>query len=441
MIFGMRLGGISVIASVAGLATVGATTGHLAAQAAATSAQTRAAHTTRPTTLQNVDLRQVHISRDRLRRIAPDSLLTGNVPVITRDGRDSAQLVRGELALQAGQFAVLRTGEPLREVAGPSAGGRNPAEAEPFYALPIRLVTPDANLSGAWVLRPVFKVARRLRWEPEQRVFAGAIFLALEDSMRRRESKRLQTPVRFQVVGTDADSIDPSEFALEHTNFPLRRVNVTARRVTDSLRVHIIPEFDVAGVDVWLPVEPTLRIEATPPRIQGWGVQTAHIVVRAVGASASRPESATVISTAGDLDSVVVALGAGGTGSVKIRSRGTGIARLDATATGWADGQTTIEYVWPWVFVLAALLGSMFGGLVSAVLEQRGRKRIRWGEHALKGMLAGILAAVAWYALGVNLLQIDVGVPRQNELAVFAFSALAGFFAPRMLAPAEPKHA
>ena len=51
--------------------------------------------------------------------------------------------------------------------------------------------------------------------------------------------------------------------------------------------------------------------------------------------------------------------------------------------------------------------------------------------------VVGVLAALAWYVLGVNLLGLDLGVPRQNELAVFTLAALAGYFGvPRMKAPA-----
>jgi hypothetical protein len=37
----------------------------------------------------------------------------------------------------------------------------------------------------------------------------------------------------------------------------------------------------------------------------------------------------------------------------------------------------------------------------------------------------GLLAAVAYYAVGIKLLQVQVTVERFNEAAVFAFAALA----------------
>ena len=48
-------------------------------------------------------------------------------------------------------------------------------------------------------------------------------------------------------------------------------------------------------------------------------------------------------------------------------------------------------------------------------------------------MLLGALAAAIYYAVGVSLIHVDLGVERFNEGAVFAFAALAGPFGLEML--------
>lgn len=366
-----------------------------------------------------------------LARVLSDSAIRAGVPVLSRRGVATAEVApSGELVLEQGTFAVLRTGEAVREVPGPlGAPGvteTDPEVLEPFRTLPYRYVTPDATATGSWVLRPVYKVASRLRWEPESGLFRGALLLTIEDSLRRAESRPLDTPIRFQILA-DAGRVDPEQIALAHTNFPLERVELVARNVTDSLRVHIVPEFDVRGIDLWVPAEPSLIVE-TSPRIQGWGVGSARVTVRVIGVSGVIPDLVHLSASDGELDIVSIPIGGAGAGTTRLRSAGIGPATLTATAPGFSEAVVAIQFTWPFVFFLAALLGGVFGGLAAAAQSRKGRQKTKWRDYGVKGVFAGLLAAAAWYALGVNLLQIDLGVPRVNELAVFAFAALAGYF-------------
>src|SRR5690606_12734825 len=185
-----------------------------------------------------------------------------------------------------------------------------------------------------WVLRPIFKVGSGLRWEPETERFEGVLYLAVEDTSRRRESRPLPVPIRFALLG-DADSIDPTQIAIEHTNFPLAQVVVASRFAEDSVRVHVVPEFDVDGADVWMPVEPSLTVDA-PRRIQGWGIETARVVVRVVGTGNVRPTTLTVTATEGELDSTRVALDESGSAETRLRSEGIGAAMVEAGGPGMA---------------------------------------------------------------------------------------------------------
>ena len=140
----------------------------------------------------------------------------------------------------------------------------------------------------------------------------------------------------------------------------------------------------------------------------------------------------------GELEAVQLELGPTGSGAVTLRSAGTGEALLRASGPGLEEATATIVFVWPWVFLVAALLGGVLGGLAAAAQERRTGGSAHWGPSAFKGLLVGVVAALAWYALGVNLLSLDLGVPRQNELAVSALAALAGFFGvPRMKGRSE----
>jgi hypothetical protein len=372
---------------------------------------------------------RVLVPADRLERFMPDLRARGSVTVLSAAGVDTAQVTARGVQLQRGEFAVLTTDE-TQQIDGPQpAAGTDSAGATgglPFHALPFRLVTPDSALTGEWVLRPIYKVASRLRWAPESDQFEGVLFLAVEDTSRRRESRPLPVPIRFELL-SDADTVDPASIAVEHTNFPLQRVRILARFAADSVRVHVVPEFDVSGADVWIPVEPSLTL-AAPRRIQGWGIQTARVVARVVGTGSVRPTTLALTTSGGELDSTRITIDASGSAETRIRSEGIGTAIVEAGGPGLSAATVAIDFTFPWIFLLAALLGGVFGGLAAAAHKRKGRQKTRWAQNAIKGVFAGVIAALAWYALGISLLQFDLGMARFNELAVFTLAALAGYF-------------
>jgi hypothetical protein len=383
------------------------------------------------------------IARDVLTRHVPEAVLTTPVRVISPEpDRDTAVVGNDGVAISRGEYLYFKNALAAREVAGPvgevavEPGKPAPEPEQPFRTTDIVLLTPDATATGVWVLRPVYKVANRMRWDSVAGVFQGALFLAIEDSVRRSESRPLPNPVRFQLI-TEADSVDPSELAFEHTNLPLRRVEIRARSASDSLRVHLVGEFDVNGSDIWLPVVPYLEVEPTPERIQGWGVQTTEVVVRVVGTTSDDSIDVTLRAPGAEPATTQLKIGRSGTASVTLRSAGSSQADLSATAPGFEEATATVDFVWPWVFLLAAVLGGLFGGVAAGFSERKSAEGTSLGAGALKGLFVGLLAALAWYVLGVNLIGLELGVPRQNELAVFTLAALAGYFGvPRRKAPA-----
>jgi hypothetical protein len=333
--------------------------------------------------------------------------------------------------LQGPVLAAFPTGP--REAPGDS-GRVGTTTADPgsgeYIVLPWRFMTADAVGTGLWSLRPVFQLARPLRRDDAADVFRGSFYLAMEDSASRGTSKPLTVPIRLRVT-TDADSLTPETLEFTQTNFPLHEVVVASARASDSVRVRIIPEFDLRGVDMWLPVEPGIVIESAGRTLAGLGIEAAPVTVSVRGARLDGPVTVRLETDRGSLEPEVITIGAEGLATARIRSAGTGDARIRAFAPGMGEDVVTYRFTWPVAFLFAALLGGVAGGLGAAVMKKR-VTRAGLRRALTRGLVLGLLAAVIYYAIGISLLQVDLGVARFNESAVFAFAALAGLLGLRL---------
>jgi len=275
------------------------------------------------------------------------------------------------------------------------------------------------------VYRPIYVPERPLRYSSKGDQFVGSFLLGLQDSVRPTDAQELGSPVRIR-FGGDADSITPDSVVLRVTNSQMERVRVFASSALDSLRVVIVPAFDPRGVAVWLPIQPALAFEQTPRRIQGFGVEGATLVIGTRGVQ-SRDSFPVLLSiNRGSLEANQIFVRSGG-GIVKLRSAGLGAATVSARAPGWLPVQATITYGWPLIFLTAALLGGALGGAVAAVQGRR-RSRSTVIRSVARGILVGLVVCVVYFGIGINLLQFQVDVRFFNEIAVFAFAALAAMF-------------
>jgi hypothetical protein len=398
---------------------------------------------------------RVTVSRSGLARRLPIAM-DARVATVTAEGSDSLA-VGANITVDRSRFLAFRTAEGgLAELgmlqgpvlaAFPTGPRRAPSDstqsvpgqvgtttADPgsgeYIVLPWRFMTADAVGTGLWSLRPVFQLARPLRRDAAADVFRGSFYLAMEDSASRGTSKPLTVPIRLRVT-TDADSLTPETLEFTQTNFPLHEVVVASARASDSVRVRIIPEFDLRGVDMWLPVEPGIVIESAGRTLAGLGIETAPVTVSVRGARLEGPVTVHLETDRGSLEPEVITIGAEGLASARIRSAGTGDARIRAFAQGLGEDVVTYRFTWPVAFLLAALLGGVAGGLGAAVMKKR-VTRAGLRRALTRGLVLGLLAAVIYYAIGISLLQVDLGVARFNESAVFAFAALAGLLGLRL---------
>jgi hypothetical protein len=334
---------------------------------------------------------------------------------VTARGTDTVAASAANVTLRPGEVIAARTGDRA-------------VRRDSVYALPFQYLGLDREHNAAMTYRPVYLYEGGLRYRPDRDLFQGSFEIALEDSSNPGVERELSRAVRIR-FGGDADSIDPSSVELRRTNSQFERVSVVARTVRDSVRVNIVPTFDLRGVSLWLPVQSALAFEPPPERIQGLGVETATLVLSVRGRPPAEPITVTLSADRGSLDTNQVTLGAGGATVARLRSAGRGPAKIRAFAPGFQSAETRIDFGWPIVFLLAAVSGGLLGGLATTTTRrQPGRKRRPLGTALLHGVLIGVVAAVVYFGIGLNLLQFDVKVAHFNEIAVFAFAALAAMF-------------
>jgi hypothetical protein len=344
------------------------------------------------------------LDEGRLARVAP--------------GRTDTVDPTGNVSIRPGELLATRTGAAAEAEAAPGGRAR--------WRLPFAYLGFDRALTRTTTYRPTYIPERRLQYRAADDRFVGSFLIGLQDLADPAAESELTAAVRLRLAG-DADSMSPADVELRRTNTQLERVSVFARNVSDSLRVLIVPGFDPSGVTVWLPVEPALAFEQPPTRIQGLGVESATLVLGTRGVG---PRDSFVARVSADRPGLAAnrLVVADGGGTVQLRSRGVGAVTVAAAAPGFRSAQVTIRYDWPLLFLCAALAGGALGGLLAAVHAGRRRSTASTLRYVWRGLLIGLVAAVAYFGIGINLLQFDVGVQRFNEIAVFAFAMLGGLF-------------
>lgn len=162
-----------------------------------------------------------------------------------------------------------------------------------------------------------------------------------------------------------------------------------------------------------------------------FGLEVTTATIRAPGAAARGVKSVLLTHDRSRVEgSEQVALDAEGIGIARLRSSGVGSARVRVTAPHFQHGEQLVQFTWPLSFLGAALLGGMTGGYPRHYPLPAARSRRHGWFWLFRSVLLGLLVAVA-YAVGVNLLGIDVGAGI-GEAFVFTIAALGAIVGIRL---------
>jgi len=333
----------------------------------------------------------------------------------------------GTTHLPAGDVVTLKPGEFLAARSPELPVGRRSGDTVPDrFVLPVRLLGVDAAGDVLDAQPTVTIEGGGLVFTAAQSAFTGSIFVGLEEPAAA-PARALGRRVLLLVTASDGTA-DPPQVALDHTSLPYKRVRLTASSPTgDTVVLHIRTTFDPDPVNVPVPVlRSVLSLSVTPHRINGFGLEAATVGVRA---EPILPRASVLLTAAtGSIAPAVVQLDSSGIATAALRSAGTGLDTVEAKGQSLRSASATVDYVFPWAFLIAAIAGGLVGGLTRELLLVAGAKEgVRFGRFVLGWgafILIGIVVVAAW-AVGIDLLGIRLAAA-YGEGLVAVIAALPG---------------
>jgi hypothetical protein len=267
------------------------------------------------------------------------------------------QATAAPVDLRSSQYVAIRT---------PGPTGRNTASDGTIrWVTQLRVVGATPAGDSVSVHAEILLANAGLRFQAATRDFSGDLLVGLVDEVTPGGSRALGRSFEMQLIGA-VDGFAPDHFVLDHTNQPFTKIAVRARTPPDSIKISLLPSFDPTPLDLWVPVQrPALSLRATPPRIMGFGLEAADLTVQAPPGVTESPVVVALSSEPhGRPDPEQVTLPVTGPGVSSIRSSSLGRTIVRAEALPLQPATAVIEFVWPWGFLIAAVLGGLLGAVV-----------------------------------------------------------------------------
>lgn len=383
------------------------------------------------------------ISRALLPANVQTQLDRGALVRLTSSTPDTIPRTTAAPMLRPGEALAARTGEKatLSKVApkpANRAGGATPGMKgiDSTFALPFTFVGFDKE-GKTPAYQPVYIPEGGLRYVPAADVFEGDFLIRLDLVDGSGDSVRLARSIGL-TFGGDADSITPASLQFDYTGGGYERVRIVALNPRDSVRVQVVPQFDPRGVSIWLPVQPALTFETPPASIQGYGIETATLVIGTRGVTSKDSMDVSVSTDRGTLSRNQLRLGPAG-GVVTLRSaNGLGPATIRVVSAVLGTAEATINFALPIRFALAALLGGLLGAGYAQIRQKKRISARSTGRQIAAAVLGTVLATAIYMGLGISLVPLAATIPLGNEVAVFAFAAFGAIAGVRLPAAQAP---
>lgn len=344
----------------------------------------------------------------------------------TPQARDTATRVEqiSKFRLKPGETkAVAKTGNSISKV-DKALLPTQFATGESVFLLP-ELYYSRESLTGLQLAYRILIVdAAPLRFNFARNIFEGSIrFIPVEvtnGSTSQPGKRQLASPEEILVSYGNTST----PLKIQSINWPPLEVPIQSADVMDSMEVKIITMGNPLGYPEKLGVEPAIVISSARTKMQGMGIQTIPVHVSLKGVSGNTPVPVGIETSLGGLDTAGVLLRGQVAGVVNLRSESVGDVVIKAVHPNYRSNTLELKAVFPWLFLLLALLGGMIGALGKSLV---GKKKIRFRPLAL-GSILGLIVAVAYWGLGIVLIGFSIESRGFNEAMVLGLGLLAGYF-------------
>lgn len=294
--------------------------------------------------------------------------------------------------------------------------------------LPETFVQTGASGNKQLVYRIGFESKLPLEYLFPSGQFEGTMkFFLLPESYSDIGAGTLKMPVMIEVVSDDIRTIVPVSKEIDHLSIPLTEIKFEGIGLSDSAQVKIITKSNPGGYETYLKVKPAIALESKRSSFQGLGIQEIPVSIRMLGSSAKDSVKVSLNAGKGTVHPGSVYLHSDKPTIVNLRSEGLGYATLSVSSV-LNSNVLKFEYIFPWVFILMAIIGGAVGGLINYFTKQEKTSLLNF---IFKGILLGFMGAIVYYALGFSLIEFEVS-DIFNEFAVLGFSALVAFFGIRI---------
>lgn len=322
------------------------------------------------------------------------------------------------VALRSDQYLVARWAARDTETA-PTTSAQAKAWSVGFGFIGVTPVGDEIRF------RPIIETTGGLLVSKDARGFRGLIYVGLRDNRDPSAAYQLPQPVSLLVSG-QADQLTPRQLTIDHTNLPFMEVTVESQDPPDAVEFTLVANGTTERATISLPVvRPQLVVSPARGRIQGLGLETSTVNVRAVGLASPAGRVVSLTSDLGSLEPSELTLNDQGTASAVMRSVSIGTATIRALSPPLKPAAEPIVFSWP----IALVIASVFGGVAGAFLARMQRSGMPRNKSlrtvVIRGTITGVIV-VALYAVGVNVLPIQ---PSANvgEVLAFAVAAAGGF--------------
>lgn len=377
------------------------------------------------------------ISSEQLRRLNAEVVTTATRSADTRGNltlRESALAVNpdrlaselsgtgrsNDIRIRPGEYVALKTADPVAQIDCRIADDGQCVQTQ-FRYLAFSTDGTELNLTLDVEAHPT------LRYVPEEGRYRSSLFVKLSDSGDPATVRNIDGAIQV-IVSAPVDEVDPGEILEIGQTNRFKTVKLAVRSPQEPTPVRLAPDREAEPHLLSLSVDrPALTISA-PPSMLGFGLETATVTLNLPGIQVF-PREAIVLSANGSLDATSVVLDDHGVATTTLRSRSVGQDVITAELSPFASGRHTIDYIMPWSWFIAVLIGSLIGVAIRITMRRKHPEMPGdWKFDVAIGLLGGLMTALL-YALGVNI----VGIPLPtgySEILTLVLSALGGWVFP-----------